>query len=81
MCVACRRPNSHHRLQKDDRNQPLMVADDAFVRNRGDDQLVPLLIDRLYTCGVYFVVVVPCKGVHQCVIERLATFLNEAGLV
>ena len=81
ICVSCRRPNDHHRHQKVERLQPLMVADYAFVRNRGDDELVPLLIGRLYPYGIWFVCVVPCKGVHQYVIERLARFFNDAGLV
>ena len=34
MCVACRRPNDHHRLQlHDDRTIPLLVGDGAFIRN------------------------------------------------
>ena len=82
ICVSCRRPNDHHRARlAQDRLQPLLVADYAFVRNKGDDTLVPLLVARLYPFGVYFVVVVPCKGIHKTVVERLARFLNEAGLV
>ena len=42
---------------------------------------MPLLIGRLYPFGLWFVCVVPCKGVHPYVVERLAKFLNEAGLV
>ena len=70
VCVACRRPNNHHRIQRGERHRPLFVADYAFVRNRGDDQLVPLLIGRLNPFGVYFVVVVvvvvvPSRGGAQ----------------
>ena len=48
ICVACRKPNQHHRHSHSERHIPLMVADYAFVRNKGDDVLVPLLIGRLY---------------------------------
>ena len=41
-CVASRRPNSHHRKRHhDDRTQPLLLGDYAFVRNTGDDHLTP----------------------------------------
>ena len=42
---------------------------------------MPLLIGRLCPYRVFFVCVVPRKGVHPQVVERLARFLNEAGLV
>ena len=61
--------------------QPLLVADYAFARNKGDDALVTLLIARLYPYGVYFVVLVPNKGIHQFVIDRFARFMNECGLI
>ena len=49
ICVSCRRPNDHHRLVLDqERSLPLMVGDYAFVRNSGDDALIPVLIIRLY---------------------------------
>ena len=80
--MACRRPNDHHRVKAhDDRVQPLLVGDYAFVRNTGDDVLVPVLVVRLKPHGVYFACVVPSKGVHPWVAERLSRFILECGLI
>ena len=81
-CVACRRPNDHHRVNdQEDRVQPLLVGDYAFVRNTGDDKLVPVLIVRLKPHGVYFAAVVPSKGTHPWVVERLSRFILERGRI
>ena len=51
-CVAARRPNCNpHKRQLDDRMQPLLLGDYAFVRNTGGDQLTPILIVRLKPYG------------------------------
>ena len=82
-CVARRRPNDQHRHRKleDDRQQPLLVGDYAFIRNTGDDQLIPVLVIRLKPMGVYMAAVVPCKGVHEWVVKRLARFILDCGLI
>ena len=81
-CVACRRPNSHHRLQlREEHEQPLLVGDYAFIRNSGDDQLVCLLVCCLYPFRIYLTCVVPNKGVHEFAIKRLERFIADTGLV
>lgn len=80
-CVSCKRPNDHHRSQPNDRLQPLLVGEYAFIRNAGDDELVPVLICRLKPHGVYFATVVPETGVHPWVAERLARFILECWLI
>ena len=41
ICIACRRCNDHHRLQKDSsRSIPLLVGDYCFVRNATDEKLL-----------------------------------------
>ena len=81
-CVACRRPNAHHRRRcRDDRLQPLLVGDYAFVRSTGDDHLVPVLILRLKPFGIYLAIVVPNKGVHDWVVQRVSRFILDSGLL
>ena len=81
ICVACRRPNDHHRLVKDSPRQvPLLVGDYCFVRNMGDDSLVPVLVLKLYPFGLFFACVVSRKGYDDDVIKRVSSFVADAGL-
>ena len=60
---------------------PLLVADYAFVRNSLDAVLLKLLVVRVYPFGLWFVTVVDRKGVDDSIIQRLADFITETGLV
>ena len=45
ICIACRRPNNHHRLLQDhSREVPLLAGDYGFIRNAGDESLVCVLV-------------------------------------
>ena len=80
-CVACRRPNTQHRISHDERTIPLLVGDYGFVRNTQDESLVTLLVMRLYPYGLYFSCVVDVKGPDPVASERLAHFIKSAGLL
>ena len=71
ICIAARRPNDHHRLQHDhSRDVPLLVGDYCFVRNSGDDNLMCVLVMKLYPFGLFFACMVPKKGYNEDVIEK-----------
>ena len=80
-CVVCRRPNTQHRVSQDGRTIPLLVWDYGFVRNTQDENLVTLLVMRLYPYGLYFSCVVDVKGPDPVASERLAHFIKSAGLL
>ena len=81
VCVSCRRPNDHHRLQLDrSRELPLLVGDYCFIRNTGDDALVCVLVMKLYPYGILFASVVPNKGFNEDVIAKVSQFVVDTGL-
>ena len=81
ICVAARRPNNHHRLLRDfSRTIPLLVGDYGFIRNSGDDQLMCVLILKLYPFGVLFACMVPKKGVEASIVKKVAKFVIDMGL-
>lgn len=57
------------------------MADYAFVRNTRDEVLLTLLVVRLYPSGFWFVCVADRKGHAELLIQRLAAFVRETGLV
>ena len=82
ICVACRRPNSHHRQTHEcERVIPLLVADYCYVKSTGDEQLQTVLVMRLYPYKIYFACVTPQKGLHWPRVYRTAKFLKDTGLV
>ena len=63
LCIACRRPNSHHKLLPDySRTIPLLVGDCGFSGNSGDDTLVCVLVLQLHPNGILFACIVQKKG-------------------
>ena len=51
ICVATRRPNTHHqRSHENERTIPLLVADYCFVKTSGDVALQTIPVLRLYPC-------------------------------
>ena len=74
ICLATKRPNSHHRRASDiGRMIPFLVADFAYGRNSGDDQLACVLVVRVYPLGIYWACTVDQKGRHDPrVVRRLA---------
>ena len=49
-CLACRRPNAHHRQSKgsSSRKVPLFCADYCFVKDSADEAMGTVLAGRLY---------------------------------
>ena len=48
VCVATKRPNNHHRLRQNiNRLIPFLVADYAYARNQGEDELMCVLVVRI----------------------------------
>ena len=80
-CVACRRPNNAHyaSLSSEERSLPVFVSDYAFVRQNGE-QLVTILVGRLYPSRAIFATVCDVKGPEDASISRLADFFKESGV-
>ena len=82
ICVACRRPNTHHRQTREaERVIPLLVADYCYVRSTGESELQTVLVMRLYPYKVFFASVTPQKGVFMPMVHRIAQFLKDTGLI
>ena len=80
-CVAARKPNTpHSTLPSFSREIPLLVADYCFLRDKVDQDLLTVLVARLYPSRA--VVAIPCdaKGVDEYAVSRLAAFLNKCGV-
>ena len=80
-CVAARKPNTpHSTLPGFSREIPLLVADYCFVRDKRDQDLLTVLVARLYPSRA--IVAIPCdvKGHDAYTVSRLAAFLKASGL-
>ena len=80
-CVAARRPNSHHARSKaeDRKASPLLVADYCFMKDNNDDDIVTVLVVRLYPAKAILATVCPAKGVDDHVISRVTKFISDSG--
>ena len=79
-CVCARRNNTpHYRLPPFSRKKPLMVLDYCFLR-RSDDDLITVLVGRLYPTLMIFACVCDHKGGGDWVSTRLATFFQNNGM-
>ena len=58
----------------------MLVADYCFGRNRTDDDLICLVVMRIYPHGMYFASVVDQKGYDSNAIEAAAAFISSCGL-
>ena len=56
------------------------MGDYGFARNNGDDQLLCVLILKLYPYGILFACVVPKKGVDEPTLKKVISFLVDRGL-
>ena len=82
ICVSCRRPNTHHRsLKNSERTVPLMVGDYCFPKHTADSESLTVLVIRVYPYKLFFTCSVPCKGRDPHVVNRLARFIKECGLL
>ena len=82
ICVSCRRPNTQHRsLKSSERTVPLMVGDYAFPKHSEDSEPMTVLVIRVFPYKLFLVVSVPCKGRDPHVVQRLARFIKECGLL
>ena len=79
-CVAARRPNSAHRIQKSGpRSMPLLVADYCFLKDSEDDVGIPVFVARLYPAKAMLATVCDQKGEDDNVIARVAQFIKDSG--
>ena len=81
ICVMARRRNDgHYRLPPFSRAKPLLVADYCFVRNSLDDDVLVLMVCRLYPSMA--ICAIPCdmKGVDRYSTHMLASFLRGSGV-
>ena len=81
-CVSCRRPNSHHRLsQGEERQVPLLVADYGFLRDRVSQDLVSMIVVKVYPYKIILACVVDMKGPEKVIVDRIAKFIQNLGLI
>ena len=81
VCTSRRRPNTPHRtVSMSERTLPLMVGDYAFPKHFADADTITLLVIRVYPYKLVFSCVVPSKGRHPDVVNRLTRFIKECGL-
>ena len=81
-CVAARRANnSHFRREESFRRMiPLLVLDYCFVRNNQDEDLLTLLVGRLYPSRTIFACPVDMKGRDPTAVAQLSDFIKANGL-
>ena len=81
VCVACRRPNTHHTsLPNAERAVPLMVGDYCFPKHSDDAEPLTVLVIRIYPYKLFMCCVVSSKGRDPLVVDRLVRFIKECGL-
>lgn len=71
ICVSTRRPNTHHRSVKSERDIPLLVGDYCFPKHSGDTESITTLVIRVYPYKLFMVCVVPVKGRDPRIVQRL----------
>ena len=81
-CVMARRTSDPHFQSRDEgeRQQPLFVVDYCFIRNAADEELITLLVGKLYPFRKVFCCVVDSKGTDPHAVTRLVEFLRDAGV-
>ena len=81
-CVAARRANNPHFKREESfrRMVPLLVLDYCFVRNTQDEDLLTLLVGRLYPTRAIFACPVDMKGRDPVVVTKLGDFIKANGL-
>ena len=61
---------------------PFLVADYAYGRNQGEDDLMCVLVIRIYPYGYYWSCVVDKTGIlDEQVVARVAQLIQRLGLV
>ena len=81
-CVAARRANNPH-FQREEtfrRMIPLLVLDYCFIRNAQDEDLLTVLVGRVYPTRVVFAFPVDMKGRDPVAITKLSEFIKANGL-
>ena len=80
ICVACRRPNTHHRqAHESERVIPLLVADYCYVKATGGETLQTMLVMRVYPYKRFFACLTPHKGAYPPLTKRIAQCLKDTG--
>ena len=80
-CVMARRRNNPHWQRPPfSRDIPLLVFDYCFVRNASDQDLITVLVAKLYPFHCIFAVQCDVKGEDEYATTRLATFLRHCGV-
>ena len=60
---------------------PLVVADDAFLRNEADEDLATALVMKILPYNIFVACVVDMKGPDPNVVQRVAQRFKDLGLV
>ena len=83
ICVATKRPNHHHRRYKSpERRIPFVVADYGYARNSGEDNLICILVIKIYPFGLFWAAVGEGTSLHdENVARRIAGLFQNPGLL
>lgn len=81
-CIMGRRNNTPHFQSRGgaERSLPLLVLDYCFIRNAADQDLVTLLVGKLYPFRRTFACVIDLKGKDAYAVARLSDFIRGSGL-
>ena len=79
-CVATRRPNASHATSKTESTLPFLVTDYCYLRDSVDQDLLTVLVARVYPWKMAFAMAVNVKGRDEDAIKRLAHFIKTCGL-
>ena len=78
-CVAGRRPNAQHRRQLDaSRKIPLFCADYCYVRDEHDEDLLTVMVGKLYPSKALFASACDVKGPDDAVVVAQVADLGGA---
>ena len=79
-CVSTRRPDIAHRSKSKPRTTPLLVADYGYIRDKLDQDLLTVLVVRVYPFKMTFAMVCDVKGYDEEAVRRLSDFIKQCGL-
>ena len=69
-----------HTTSKSDSTVPLLVTDYCYLRDSVDQDLLTVLVARVYPWKMTFAMAVDAKGRDEDAIKRLASFIRTCGL-
>lgn len=79
-CVACKRSNVIHKSTASERTIPLLVADYGYIRDSKDQDLLTILVARVYPYRMTYSMVCDVKAYNRDAAQRLSDVIRQCGL-